>query len=1226
MSASKQFRRPVEFLSTTNIVGTTGGSVYIAGGLNVDSFNTNSSTIANLVITNNLLTSSGNNLISSQWTSFSQHIAFTTGNVGINTTAPGFSLDVNGGARIIGGLTSGTLTTVIGASIPSLLSSTILASTSVSSGAIYSTNITSTNIVGTTATIPNITFTNVTSTNIVGTTSTIPNSIFTNITTSTLLATTQVSSGALYSTNITSTNIVGTTATIPNITFTNVTSTNIVGTTSTIPNSIFTNITTSTLLATTRVSSGALYSTNITSTNIVGTTATIPNIIHTNVTSAALTLTTGLSTGNIRLNDNSIYLRTNNDTSNGLQWNTLGDGPRLWGNFGGTLAYGANGTNTTMLWNSTGVGIGTTSPILCNNVIGSEYILNSLVIGGAMLYPPTDMSAGTTTMTSSYGSGIYIATASTSFSGSESAYAAFDISINNIWTTSPLNGYSSSTGVYNGSTTTTIDSVGYLGDWIQLQLQYTIQLTRYSIFPRNGNTNRAPYIFYIAGSNNGTTWTMIDQQTDISGYTNSGKFFTVNSNILHNGFTYYRMVVNQNNIGSNGLTSVGYWGLYGSEINAGTNSALSYDSRVLISPNLSSFSGTLFSTNITSTNIVGTTSTIPNSIFTNITTSTLLATTSISSGALFSTNITSTNIVGTTSTIPNSIFTNVTSSTLLATTSISSGVLYSTNITSTNIVGTTATIPNIIHTNITTGALQTSYATQQRTIKVGTSSGTQGNISITGTGQARYHLYNDGGIAEWLIGQKSSTNHSVTFSKLVGNTETDYFVIQSDGAVLASGSLGINTLGNTTQILRVSGLGAATSALFTRNTDGAHYIEMCTPAGGGEFATNSLAGDIIVRTNTGANLLLSTNGSGTASFILSSAGNISLSGSAKISKTTATSMGTLIVAGPGATTYLPATTTSGQLASFYGPGGTNVISNIDLSTFIPASGSNNLPTVRFSMIDLGTFNSTFNILTKNAGASGTMASRIMIDGSGNVGINTTNQAFTLDVSGTTRITNGSLILPFSAPLGGIIATTSTNVGDNFVYQSLTTVGNYGLKWASDNDFGGGAMGYLSAYGGLKFFTFSTVRMTIQTGGNVGINTTAPGDYLQVASVMLMASTGNLTVTGDVLAFGTISDKRLKENVNNINNGLETINNLRPVTFNWKQDIFNEKRRGTSDSGFIAQEVENIIPHAVGEYNLIETDEIYKNMRHERIIPYLVSAIQDLKKQVEELQEFKNSFA
>jgi hypothetical protein len=145
-----------------------------------------------------------------------------------------------------------------------------------------------------------------------------------------------------------------------------------------------------------------------------------------------------------------------------------------------------------------------------------------------------------------------------------------------------------------------------------------------------------------------------------------------------------------------------------------------------------------------------------------------------------------------------------------------------------------------------------------------------------------------------------------------------------------------------------------------------------------------------------------------------------------------------------------------------------------------------------------------------------------------------------------------------------------------------------------------------------------VQFCSDSRGNFGIGTHTPSDILQVSTVMLMASSGNLTVTGDVLAFGTISDQRLKENVTDISTGLETICALRPVTFNWKQDIFNKNRAGSRDSGFIAQEVEQVLDHAVSEYTEIESGEKYKNMRHERIIPYLVKAIQELTQQVNEL--------
>ena len=246
---------------------------------------------------------------------------------------------------------------------------------------------------------------------------------------------------------------------------------------------------------------------------------------------------------------------------------------------------------------------------------------------------------------------------------------------------------------------------------------------------------------------------------------------------------------------------------------------------------------------------------------------------------------------------------------------------------------------------------------------------------------------------------------------------------------------------------------------------------------------------------------------------------LDVNGTTRINNINATSMGTLIIAGPGSSDYIPSTATSGQLASFYGPGGAGIYSNIDLSTFIPSSSSSSLPTVRFSMLDLGSNISNFNILTRNSGVTGTMASRIFIDGS----------------------------------------------------------------------------------------------------GNIGISTTVPTNYLQVANIMLLASTGTLTCTGDIYAFGTISDQRLKTNIVNINteSALNTVKKLRPVTFNWKDDIFYEQRRGQDDSGFIAQEVDLLIPHAVGEYTEIEHGQTYKNMRHERIIPYLTATIQKLIERVEQ---------
>jgi len=123
------------------------------------------------------------------------------------------------------------------------------------------------------------------------------------------------------------------------------------------------------------------------------------------------------------------------------------------------------------------------------------------------------------------------------------------------------------------------------------------------------------------------------------------------------------------------------------------------------------------------------------------------------------------------------------------------------------------------------------------------------------------------------------------------------------------------------------------------------------------------------------------------------------------------------------------------------------------------------------------------------------------------------------------------------------------------------------------------------------------------------------------SASMQLTTGNLIITGDITAFGNISDKRLKHTITPINNtnALDIINTLEPVTFFWKDDIANISRRGSKDVGFIAQEVEKMIPYAVSEFTDLNTGEIFKNIKHERIIPYLVAAIQHLSNIIKNLQ-------
>jgi hypothetical protein len=64
-------------------------------------------------------------------------------------------------------------------------------------------------------------------------------------------------------------------------------------------------------------------------------------------------------------------------------------------------------------------------------------------------------------------------------------------------------------------------------------------------------------------------------------------------------------------------------------------------------------------------------------------------------------------------------------------------------------------------------------------------SATAGNIRIAPStaGQARFHLFNGGATAEWIFGQKTSTDHDFKLSKSVAGSEVDYFTVNTDGNV-----------------------------------------------------------------------------------------------------------------------------------------------------------------------------------------------------------------------------------------------------------------------------------------------------------------------------------------------------------------------------------------------------------------------------------------------------------
>ena len=116
------------------------------------------------------------------------------------------------------------------------------------------------------------------------------------------------------------------------------------------------------------------------------------------------------------------------------------------------------------------------------------------------------------------------------------------------------------------------------------------------------------------------------------------------------------------------------------------------------------------------------------------------------------------------------------------------------------------------------------------------------------------------------------------------------------------------------------------------------------------------------------------------------------------------------------------------------------------------------------------------------------------------------------------------------------------------------------------------------------------------------------------------TSGNALFDGDVTAFsGDIaSDIKLKKNVEDLNYGLKDVLNIRPVSFDWK-----EKRNGKHDIGFIAQEIEKIIPEVVSEVDTLNTEEKHKTVDYAKLTSVLIKAVQEQQEQINELKEKLN---
>lgn len=131
--------------------------------------------------------------------------------------------------------------------------------------------------------------------------------------------------------------------------------------------------------------------------------------------------------------------------------------------------------------------------------------------------------------------------------------------------------------------------------------------------------------------------------------------------------------------------------------------------------------------------------------------------------------------------------------------------------------------------------------------------------------------------------------------------------------------------------------------------------------------------------------------------------------------------------------------------------------------------------------------------------------------------------------------------------------------------------------------------------GLDLYTGHNKRLSITNDGNVGIGTDSPSYFLDVQ--------GDIGCN-DIFSS---SDARYKINIAPLPTALDTILNLRGVSYDWNRAAWQSKNFSAQKRfGFIAQEIEIVLP------SLVRTDRNgFKAVNYQGVIPVLVEAVKTL---------------
>ena len=209
----------------------------------------------------------------------------------------------------------------------------------------------------------------------------------------------------------------------------------------------------------------------------------------------------------------------------------------------------------------------------------------------------------------------------------------------------------------------------------------------------------------------------------------------------------------------------------------------------------------------------------------------------------------------------------------------------------------------------------------------------------------------------------------------------------------------------------------------------------------------------------------------------------------------------------------------------------------------------------------------------------------------------------------------NIITDFPVLINGVYSTILTN--DNIRSPAGIFAPTMGTSNITADAVAGGSGGYAVYAKGAYSQSAGYFETNASIGTGIAVDVLGSSTYAMQFLYHTAGTVGSITVNSTSTSYNTSSDRRLKTNIEPVTTSGALIDALLPRTFTWKST-------GETDLGFIADELQTVIPNAVtGEPNAVDAEgkPIYQQIDSSQpeMIALLVAEVQDLRKRVAALE-------